>query len=142
MITHLFSLVLNLLRIAVVVILELTQYSIVPLVHLLWTSDVLHYHILQDTNNMSILSLSVMELKITLVNIIVIYVKKNETQSIGFTTVRIAVILLIQNVLLENTQITSLEVLTNLIVTHTLFLSLRKLRTTLDVTNVMILVKS
>ena len=86
--------------------------------------------------------LSVIELRITLVNIIVIYVKKNETQSIGFTTVRIAVILLIQNVLLENTQITSLEVLTNLTVTHTLFLSLRKLRTTLDVTNVMILVKS
>ena len=75
-------------------------------------------------------------------NIIVIYVKKKETQSIGFTTVRIAVILLIQNVLLENTQIISLEVLTHLTVTHTLLLSLRKLRTALDVTNVMILVKS
>ena len=142
MITHLFSLVLNLLRIVVVVILELIQYSVVPLVHLLWTSDVLHYHILQDTNNMSIPLLSVIELKITLVNIIVIYVKKNETQSIGFTIVRIAVILLIQNVLLENTQITSLEVLTHLIVTHMLLLSLRKLKTTLDVTNVMVLVKS
>ena len=120
MITDLFTLVLYLFRIAIVVILELTQYSVVPLVHLLWTSDVLHYHILQDTNNISILSLSVIELKITLVNIIVIYVKKNETQSIGFTTVRIVVILLIQNVLLENTQITSLEVLTHLTVTHTL----------------------
>ena len=142
MITDLFSLVVNLLRIAVVVILELTQYSVVPLVHLLWTSNVLHYHILQDTNNMSIPSLSVIKLKITLVNIIVIFVKKNETQRIGFTTVRIAVILLIQNVLLGNTQITSLEELTNLTVTHTLLLSLRKLKTTLNVTNVMILVKS
>ena len=142
MITDLFSLVVNLLRIAIVVILELTQYSVVPLVHLLWTSNVLHYYILQDTNNMSIPSLSVIELKITLVNIIVIFVKKNETQRIGFTTVRIAVILLIQNVLLGNTQITSLEVLTNLTVTHTLLLSLRKLKTALDVTNVMILVKS
>ena len=142
MITDLFSLGLNLLRIVVVVILELIQYSVVPLVHLLWTSDVLHYHILQDTNNMSIPLLSVIELKITLVNIIVIYVKKNETQSIGFTIVRVAVILLIQNVSLGNTQITSLEVLTHLTVTHTLLLSLRKLKTTLDVTNVMILVKS
>ena len=77
-----------------------------------------------------------------LVNIIVIFVKKNETQSIGFTTVRIAVILLIQIVLLGNTQITSLEVLTHLIVTHTLLLSLRKLKNSLNVTNVMVLVKS
>ena len=142
MITDLLSLVLNLLRIAVVVILELTQYFVVPLVHLLWTLDVLHYHILQDTNNINIPSLSVIELKITLVNIIVIFVKKNGTQIIGFTTARIAVILLIQNVLLGNTQITSLEVLTNLTVTHTLLLSLKKLKTTLDVTNVTILVKS
>ena len=77
-----------------------------------------------------------------LVNIIVIFVKKNETQSIGFTTVRIAVILLTQIVLLGNTQITSLEVLTHLIVTHTLLLSLRKLKNSLNVTNVMVLVKS
>ena len=91
---------------------------------------------------MSIPSLSIIELKMTLVNIIVIFVKKNETQSIGFTTARIADILLIQNVLLGNTQITSLEVLINLTVTHTLLLSLKKLKTALDVTNVTILVKS
>uniref|UniRef100_A0A2N9FQ51 Uncharacterized protein n=1 Tax=Fagus sylvatica TaxID=28930 RepID=A0A2N9FQ51_FAGSY len=43
-----------------------------------------------------------------------ISVKKNETQSIGSTTVKIAVILLIPNVFLGNTQIASLEVLTHL----------------------------
>jgi len=48
---------------------------------------VLHYHILQGTNNMSIPSLYVILLKMTLVNTIVISVKKNETQSIGSTIV-------------------------------------------------------
>ena len=142
--TSFFSLAFHLNRIAIVVLLPFTQYSVVPLVILLWTLDVLQCHILQDTNNMSIPSLSVIGLKMTLVNIIAISVKKNdETQIIGFTTVRIAVILLIQIVLLGNTQISSLEVLTNLnTITHTLLLSLRKLKTALDVTNVMIFVKS
>ena len=43
----------------------------------------------------------------TLANIIVIFVKKNETQNIGSTTVKIVVILLIPNVFLGNTQIAS-----------------------------------
>ena len=68
------------------------------------------------------------DLKMTPVNIIVIFVKKNEIQDIGFTIVKIVVILLIPNVFLENTQITSLEVLTHLIATYTLLLSLRKLK--------------
>ena len=142
--TNFFSLAFHLNRIVVVVLLPFTQYSVVQLVILLWTLDVLQCHILQDTNNMSIPSLSVIELKMTLVNIIAIFVKKNGgTQSIGFTTVRIAVILRIQIVLLGNTQITSLEVFTILnSITHTLLLSLRKLKTTLHVTNVMVLVKS
>ena len=37
-----------------------------------------------------------------LVNIIVIYVKKNEIQSIGFTTVQIAIIMPILDVFLGN----------------------------------------
>ena len=85
---------------------------------------------------MSIRSLYVIDLKMTLVNIIVIFVKKNETQNIGSTTVKIVVILLIPNVFLENTRNTSLEVLTHLIATHTLLLSLRKLKTTHHVTYV------
>ena len=43
----------------------------------------------------------------TLVNITVIFVKKNETQNIGSTTVKIVVILLIPNVFLGNPQIAS-----------------------------------
>ena len=43
----------------------------------------------------------------TLVNITVIFVKKNETQNIGFTTVKIVVILLIPNVFLGKGQIGS-----------------------------------
>ena len=77
---------------------------------------------------MSTPSLYVIDLKMTSVNIIVIFVKKNEIQDIGFTTVKIVVILLTLNVFLENTQITSLEVFTHLIATHTLLLSLRKLK--------------
>ena len=103
----------------------------------------LHYHIPQIMDNISIPSLFVIELKMTLVNIIAISMKKNGgTQSIGFTTMRIAVMLLIQIVLLGNTQITSLEGLTHLTITHTLLLSLRKLKTALNVTNVKVLVKS
>ena len=82
-----FSLMLHLDRNAVVVILKFTQYSVVPLVNLLWTSNVLHYHKLQGTNNMSIPSLSVILLKMTPVNIIVISMKMNETQNIGSTIV-------------------------------------------------------
>jgi hypothetical protein len=114
MTTNLFSLAYNLNIIAVVVVLKFPQYSVVPLVTLLWTLNALHYHIPQVTNNMSIPSLSVILLKMTLVNTTAISVKKNETQSIGSTTVKIAVILLIPNVFLGNTQIASLEVLTHL----------------------------
>ena len=71
-----------------------------PLVDLHWTSNVLHYHLLQGMNNMSIPSFFVILLKITLVNTTVISVKKNETRIIGSTTVQIAVILLIPNVFL------------------------------------------
>ena len=83
----LFSLVLNLDRIAVVVIQIFTQYFVAPPVHLPWTSNVLHYHIPQDMGYMNMPSLSVILLKMTLVNITVIFVKKNESQSIGFTIV-------------------------------------------------------
>ena len=51
---------------------------------------------------MSIPSLSVVSLKIILVNITVIFVKKNETQNIGSTIVQIAIILLILNVFFED----------------------------------------
>ena len=77
-----------------------------------------------------------------LVNIIVIYVKKNETQRSSSTIVQIAVTLLIMNVFLGNPQIASLEVFTHLTVTHTLSFSLRKLKTTLNVTIAGILAKS
>ena len=56
---------------------------------------------------MSIPLLFVILPKMTLVNITVIFVKKNETQNIGSTTVKIVVILLIPNVFLGNTQIAS-----------------------------------
>ena len=64
------------------------------------TSNVLHYHLLQGMNNMSIPSFFVILLKITLVNTTVISVKKNETRIIGSTIVQIAIILLIPNVFL------------------------------------------
>jgi len=60
-----------------------------------------------------------MQLKMTLVNIIVIFVKKNETQTIGSTTVEIVLILHIPNVFLGNIQIGSKEALKHLIVTDT-----------------------
>uniref|UniRef100_A0A2N9GYT9 DC1 domain-containing protein n=1 Tax=Fagus sylvatica TaxID=28930 RepID=A0A2N9GYT9_FAGSY len=50
------------------------------------------------TNNMSIPLLSVILLKMNLVNTTAISVKKNETQNIGSITVKIAIILLIPNV--------------------------------------------
>ena len=87
---------------------------------------------------MSIPSFLVMLLKMTLVNIIVIYVKKKETQNNGFTTVHIVVILLIRNVFLENIQILNLEFFTYLTVTHTPLLWFIKLKTTMHVTNVTI----
>ena len=90
---------------------------------------------------MSTPSLYVIDLKMTLVNIIVIYVKKNEIQNIGFTIVKIVVILLIPNVFLGDAQITSLEVFTHLTATHIPLLSLRKLKITLHVTNVISLMK-
>ena len=56
---------------------------------------------------MSIPSLYVMLLKMTLVNIAVIFVKKNEILNNGSTTVKIVVILLISNVLLRKIQMSS-----------------------------------
>ena len=88
-------------------ILKFPQYSVVPLVNLLWTSNVLHYHKPQGTNSMSIPSLSVILLKMTPMNIIVIFVKMNETQNIGSIIVQIAVILHIPNVFLGKSQISS-----------------------------------
>ena len=91
---------------------------------------------------MSIPLLSIIQLKMTLVNITVIFVKKNETQTIGFTIVQIALILHIPNVFLGNTQMRSKEALKHLIVTDTPFFSLKKLKITLHVTNVVFLAKS
>ena len=93
----------------VYVVLNNTEYSIVPLVNLSQTSNVLHYHKPHGTTNMSIPLLSVILLKMTTMNITVIFVKKNETQNIGSTTVKIVVILLIPNVFLGNTQISFIE---------------------------------
>ena len=83
-----------------------------------------------------------MQLKMTLVNITIISVKKNEAQTIGSTTMQIALILHIPNVFLGYTQIGSWEALTHLIVTDTLLLSLRKLKITIHVTDVVFLAKS
>ena len=74
-------------RVAVVVVMKEILYSVVPLVNLHLTLNVRHYHKQQCTNNMSIPLLLVIQLKMTLVNINVIFVKKNETQTIGSTTV-------------------------------------------------------
>ena len=97
---------------------------------------------------MSIPSLSVILLKMTLVNIIVIFVKKNATQSIGSTIVQIAIILHIPNVFLGKTQISSNiynghlpEVLTHLFVTYTTLISLRKSKATLNVIDAILLAK-
>ena len=104
-------------RVAIVVVMKEIQYSVVPLVNLHLTLNVRHYHKQQCTNNMSIPLLSVIQLKMTLVNINVIFVKKNETQTIGSTTVQIVLILHIPNVFLGNIQIRSKEALKHLIVT-------------------------
>ena len=122
-----------------VVMLKLTQYSVVPFANLLWTSNVLHYHKPQGINNVSIPSLSVILLNMTPENIIVISVKKNKTQSIGCTTVQNEIILYIPNVFLGSTQISSLEMHTNLTGIHIPLLSLRKLKTSLNVSIVVIL---
>ena len=119
--------------------LKLTQYSVVPFVNLLWTSNALHYHKPQGINNVSIPSLSVILLNMTPENIIVISMKKNETQSSGSTTVQNEIILYIPNVFLGSTQISSLEMHTNLTGIHIPLLSLRKLKTSLNVSIVVIL---
>ena len=66
-----------------------------------------HYHKSEGTSNISIPLLSVIPLNMTLRNIIVIFVKKNEIQSIGFTIAQIVIILHIPNVSLAKTQISS-----------------------------------
>lgn len=55
----------------------------------------------QDINNMSIPLLSNTLLKMTLQNIIVVFVKKNDTQNIGIIIVQIVIILLILIAFLE-----------------------------------------
>ena len=139
---NLFSLALYLDRIAVVVIPNFTQYFVAPLVSWLWTSNALHCHIPQDTDNIIIPSLFVILLKIIPMNITVISVRKKEIQSISSTTVQIAVILLISIVFWGNTQIACFELLTHLSVTHTPLFLLRKLKTILNVTVVVIFAKS
>ena len=136
-------------KLALLVVVKETMYSDVPLVNLHWTLNAQHYHFLQCTKNMSIHSLSAILLKITPVNIIVIYVKMNETKSIGSITVKNVAILLIPNVFLEYPQISSNTHNGNLFRVAYIFnyhphsiRSLRKLKTTLNVTVVVILVKS
>ena len=111
--TDLLSLALDLKRIAVVVIQTFPQYFVAPLVHLLWTSNVLHYQLPQVIENINISLLFVILLKMTPMNIIVIFVKKNESESIGSTIVQIVVILLIPNVFLENPQMSTQIVTTS-----------------------------
>ena len=91
----------------VVVILKCLEYFIVPLVNLFLTSNALHYHKPHGTTNMNIFSLSVILLKITPMNITMISVKKNEILSNGFTTIRIAIFLLIATVFLGTHQMSS-----------------------------------
>ena len=102
--TNLSSLGQHINKIALVVILKVTKYFVVLFVNLISTSIVLCYHIPQGTNNISIPSLFIMLLKMTLMNIIVISMKKNEIQILG------------------------LDMLTQLIFTHNPLLSLRKLK--------------
>uniref|UniRef100_A0A7N2L667 Uncharacterized protein n=1 Tax=Quercus lobata TaxID=97700 RepID=A0A7N2L667_QUELO len=129
-------------RVVAVVVLKFTLYSVVPLVNLHLTLNVLHYHKPQGTNNTSTPSILVIQLKMILVNITIISVKKKETQTIGSTTVQIALIPHIPNIFSGNIQIGSNETLKYLIVTDNPFLSLRKLKVTLHVTNVVFLAKS
>ena len=109
-------------KVAVFVVLKNTVFSVVPLVNSHWTSNALHYHLPQGTNNMSIPSLCIVLVKMILENITAISAKKNKTQSIGFTIMKIAIILLISNVFLGNTLIAVLEVFTNFPSTHTTLL--------------------
>ena len=62
-------------------------YSAVLIVHLLWTLNVPHYRVAQGMINMIIILLSNILLKMTLENIIIIFVRKNDTQNIGFIIV-------------------------------------------------------
>ena len=94
-------------RSVVVVILKVILYSVVPLVNLLWTLNVLHYHKLHGTTNMNIPSTSVILLRMALVNITVIFVKKNEIPSNGSTTVKSATFPLIVTVFLGKIQMSS-----------------------------------
>ncbi|KAB1227140.1 hypothetical protein CJ030_MR1G027741 [Morella rubra] len=71
-------------------------YFVVAIVNLCWTSSAQHYHIQQFTDRINILSNFGILLKMTLVNIIAIYVKKNEIQNMGSITVQLAIMLLIQ----------------------------------------------
>ncbi|KAF3943194.1 hypothetical protein CMV_030223 [Castanea mollissima] len=71
------------------------------------TLNVLHYHKPHGTTNMNISSTSVILLKMTLVNITVISVKKNEIPSNGSTTVQSATFLLIVIVFLGKIQMSS-----------------------------------
>ena len=77
--TNFSSLAQVIYKVALLVVLEGTMYSNVPLVNLHWTLYVQHYHFLQCKKNISIHLLFAILLKMTLVNILVIYVKKNET---------------------------------------------------------------
>ncbi|KAL0010093.1 hypothetical protein SO802_005201 [Lithocarpus litseifolius] len=105
--TNLSSPAQEIYKVALLVVLDETMYSGVPLVNLHWTFNAQHYHFLQCTKIMSIHSLSAILLKMTPVNIIVIYVKKDETKIIGSTTVQNVAILFIPNVFLEDPQISS-----------------------------------
>ena len=71
----------------VVFVIPKDMYSAVLIVHLLWTLSVLHYQVAQDMNNMNIFLPSNTLLKMTLENIIVIFVRKNDIQNIGIITV-------------------------------------------------------
>ena len=100
---------------AVVVVMKVNLYFVVPLVNLHLTLNVRHYHKPQHTNKMSITSLSIIQLKMTLVNITVISVKKIKTETISSTTAQIALILHIPNVFSRNIQIGSKEALKHML---------------------------
>lgn len=72
--------------------------------NLLRTLNALHYHIPQGTNDMNIPSLFIILSNVTLMIIIVIFVK-NETQHIGPCIVHIEVILIFPNTLMTNLQL-------------------------------------
>ncbi|KAK7817127.1 hypothetical protein CFP56_043250, partial [Quercus suber] len=107
-------------KVVLLVVVEETMFSGVPLVNLHWTLNAQHYHFL-----------------------------KNETKIIGSITVKNVAILLIPNVFLEDPQISSNTYNGNLFRVAYIFnyhphsiLSLKKLKTTLNVTVVVILLKS